>query len=110
MFARASAFLLALPLLAAALPGVAPAADQCNTGDIQCCNSTQNPLDPNVAELLGLLSIVASGVKGQVGLDCNPIQVIGVAGNSCTSQPVCCTDNQFNGLVAVGCTPINANV
>ncbi|KAF8061866.1 hydrophobin-251 [Lyophyllum atratum] len=109
MFARAAVFLFALPLLAAATPDRYPS-EQCNTGEIQCCNGTQNPLDPNVAELLGLLGVVASGIRGQVGLDCNPIQVIGVAGNSCTSQPVCCTDNKFNGLIAVGCTPINANI
>ncbi|KAF8069847.1 fungal hydrophobin-domain-containing protein [Lyophyllum atratum] len=101
MFARASTLLLALPLLAAA--------SQCNTGEVQCCNSLKNASDENVSSLLGFLNIAVQDLTAQVGLGCSPISAIGIAGNSCTSQPVCCTGNQFNGLVVVGCTPINVN-
>ncbi|KAF8057422.1 hydrophobin-251 [Lyophyllum atratum] len=107
MFARASAFLLALPLLAAALPH-APT-NQCNTGEVHCCNSMQDAQDENMSGLLGLLGVSVQDITGQVGLNCSPISAIGLAGNSCTSQPVCCTDNQFNGLVVIGCSPININ-
>ncbi|KAF8054235.1 hydrophobin-251 [Lyophyllum atratum] len=108
MFARASlAFFLALPLLAAA---TGPTNSQCNTGDIQCCNSVQSADDQSIAGLLGFLGIALQGLTGQVGVTCNPISVIGIDGNSCTSQPVCCTDNSFNGVVALGCTPLNVNV
>ncbi|GLB43275.1 putative hydrophobins [Lyophyllum shimeji] len=103
MFARLSAaLLLALPLLARA-------DGQCNTGEIQCCNSVQNADSPSITGVLGLLGIAAQSVTGQVGVTCNPISVIGINGNSCTAQPVCCANNSFNGIVALGCTPININ-
>ncbi|GLB43277.1 putative hydrophobins [Lyophyllum shimeji] len=104
MLARATAaFFLALPLLSAAT-------GQCNTGELQCCNSVQNADSPSVAALLGAIGVAAQGVTGQVGVTCNPISVIGISGNSCTAQPVCCTNNSFNGVVALGCTPINVNL
>ncbi|KAF8204671.1 hydrophobin-251 [Pholiota molesta] len=31
-------------------------------------------------------------------------------GTSCSAQPVCCTNDSFNGVVALGCTPININL
>ncbi|KIM39530.1 hypothetical protein M413DRAFT_415466 [Hebeloma cylindrosporum] len=110
MFARASSvFVLALPVLAAA--SVLPRTDgQCNTGSIQCCNSAVAATNPAASALLGLLGVVVGSVTGLVGLTCSPITAIGVGGNSCSAQPVCCTGNNFNGLVVLGCTPINLSL
>ncbi|KAF5344529.1 hypothetical protein D9758_016471 [Tetrapyrgos nigripes] len=99
----------ALATLAAATP-LEVRQGQCNTGSLQCCNSVQSASSSPVASLLGLLGIVVGDITALVGLNCSPISVIGVAGNSCTAQPVCCQNNQFNGLVAIGCTPININL
>ncbi|EJC98269.1 fungal hydrophobin [Fomitiporia mediterranea MF3/22] len=113
--------LFALPLLAVATPWANPTktvtvtavptttqpASQCYTGHIQCCNSVQSASDPAVTTLLGLLGIVLSDLDVLVGLTCTPISVIGAGGNSCSAQPVCCQNNNFNGLIAIGCTPIN---
>ncbi|PPQ87946.1 hypothetical protein CVT25_001131 [Psilocybe cyanescens] len=85
-------------------------ASQCNTGDLQCCNSAQAANSAAASAALGLLGIVVQDVTALVGLTCNPISVIGVGGNSCTAQPVCCTNNSFNGVVALGCTPVNINL
>ncbi|KAF5326106.1 hypothetical protein D9611_000582 [Ephemerocybe angulata] len=85
-------------------------ASQCNTGPIQCCNSVQAANAPAVSTLLGLLGIVLQDVTALVGVTCSPISVIGVAGNSCSAQPVCCTNNTFNGVVALGCSPVNLNL
>ncbi|KAF9005095.1 fungal hydrophobin-domain-containing protein [Cyathus striatus] len=102
--------LFALPLLAAA--SAIPRDGQCSTGAIQCCNETQSStnLSNPVTALLGLLGVVVGDITALVGLNCSPISVIGVGGNSCTAQPVCCTNNSFNGLIALGCTPININL
>ncbi|GAB88060.1 hypothetical protein GORBP_124_00010, partial [Gordonia rubripertincta NBRC 101908] len=54
--------------------------------------------------------IVVQGVNIPIGLTCDPISVIGIGGNSCTAQPVCCENNNFNGVVALGCTPVNLNL
>ncbi|KAF9467917.1 fungal hydrophobin-domain-containing protein [Collybia nuda] len=106
-----AAFVLALPLLAAA--SAVPRTEtpsQCNTGPIQCCNSVQASNAPGLLGLLGLLGVVLGPVTGLVGLGCSPLSVIGVGGNSCTAQPVCCTGNTFHGLINIGCSPININL
>ncbi|PPQ91617.1 hypothetical protein CVT25_012798 [Psilocybe cyanescens] len=102
---------LALATLAAANPVRRnEPASQCDTGDIQCCNSVQAADSSSIAGLLSLLGVVVQDVTALVGVNCSPISVIGVGGNSCTAQPVCCTNNSFNGLIALGCTPINLNL
>ncbi|KAF8993276.1 hydrophobin, partial [Cyathus striatus] len=98
-----------LPLLAAA-NAVPRQTGQCNTGPVQCCNSVQSASDPTTASLLGLLGIVLSPITALIGFNCSPLSVAGIGGNSCTAQPVCCTNNQFNGLIALGCNPININL
>ncbi|EIW85893.1 fungal hydrophobin [Coniophora puteana RWD-64-598 SS2] len=127
MFARLSTVVLTASALAVAMPGggwgggstttvtvTAPAttvtaASQCNTGDIQCCNSTSSASDPATSLLLGLLGIVVQGVDVLVGIDCSPISVLS-GGSSCTAEPVCCENNNFNGLISLGCSPINLNL
>ncbi|KIJ28119.1 hypothetical protein M422DRAFT_270612 [Sphaerobolus stellatus SS14] len=105
-------FALALPvafgLLAVAAPSPQYGVSQCNTGPSQCCNTVQSASTPGLASLLGLLGIVVGDITAQVGFGCTPISVIGVGqGANCAQQPVCCTGNNFNGLINVGCTPIS---
>ncbi|TFK64404.1 fungal hydrophobin [Pluteus cervinus] len=83
---------------------------QCNVGSVSCCNQVQSSNDQGVQLLTSLLGIALGGATGQVGINCTPVSVLGVGGNSCSAQPVCCTNNHFNGLVNVGCTPINVNL
>ncbi|KAF9552107.1 fungal hydrophobin [Agrocybe pediades] len=81
----------------------------CNTGPVQCCNSVthaNNAVANVIAKLLG----IALPANVAVGLTCSPLSVIGVGGNHCNSQPVCCENNSFNGLIAIGCSPININL
>nr|CAA12391.1 POH1 hydrophobin [Pleurotus ostreatus]CAA74986.1 hydrophobin [Pleurotus ostreatus] len=100
--------LAASALLAVAIPMTNTETPQCNTGPIQCCNSVQSATSSAAAgplAALGVLSGIAS-LLGEVGLDCSPLQVIGVGANSCSSQAACCTGNTFNGAVVLGCSPI----
>ncbi|KAF8636890.1 hypothetical protein AX17_003142 [Amanita inopinata Kibby_2008] len=113
MFSRLSAILLVVPLLvsATAIPrGGGQSVSQCDTGPVQCCNSLQDATDPQVASALGLLGLILGPITGQVGLTCNPISALGVGGNNCASQPVCCTNTSFNGLINLGCSPLNVNL
>ncbi|KAI3605913.1 hydrophobin [Moniliophthora roreri] len=106
MFAKSVAFALTtLSVLAAA--------SECSTGPVQariCCNSVQAANSPTAAGLLGLLGVAIQSVTGQVGITCNPISVLGLGSNSCSAQTVCCENNSFRGVVALGCTPININL
>ncbi|ESK86850.1 hydrophobin [Moniliophthora roreri MCA 2997] len=85
-------------------------ASQCNTGPVQCCNSVQSASSAPAATLLGLLSIFLSDLNVLVGITCSPISVLGVGGTGCNAQPVCCQNNSFNGVVAIGCVPVNINL
>ncbi|KAH9475271.1 Fruiting body protein SC1 [Psilocybe cubensis] len=79
----------------------------CNTGDVQCCN-TSYAAGTSEANFLGsLVNVVAGAITGQVGINCSPLSVIAAGGNVCSTQPVCCTSNHYNGLINLGCTPVN---
>ncbi|KAL5507775.1 hypothetical protein ACEPAH_5393 [Sanghuangporus vaninii] len=124
--------LLALPILAAAtpMPGGSPTtqpaksttvtvtatptatqpASQCNTSDLQCCNSVQSSGSSDAAGILGLLGVVLQGVDIPVGLTCDPISVIGLGSASCSAHPVCCENNSFGSLISIGCVPVDLSL
>ncbi|TEB27925.1 fungal hydrophobin [Coprinellus micaceus] len=110
MFTRVVALATAASLFvfAAAAPGPQAAA-QCNGGTIQCCNQAQEveKVDKKTNLIMQLIGLDVGSLTGMVGSNCSPLSLAALGGNSCTSQQVCCQDNHFNGLVAVGCTPIN---
>jgi len=81
----------------------------CNTGPVQCCNSVTHANNAVAGLLEGILGIVVPA-NTAVGVTCSPLSAVGLGGNSCSSQPVCCENNHFNGLIAVGCSPININL
>ncbi|KAI6002132.1 hydrophobin-1 precursor [Pisolithus albus] len=83
---------------------------QCNTGPIQCCNTVATcGSHPSTDELLSLLGLsVPAGT--QVGTNCSPISAVGTgSGAQCSGQTVCCEQNNWNGLVNIGCMPMNLN-
>ncbi|KAK7452163.1 hypothetical protein VKT23_012266 [Stygiomarasmius scandens] len=82
-------------------------ASSCSTGPIQCCNTVTDAKDPAAAGILALLGVVVQDVTVAVGLTCSPISVIGVGGNSCSANPVCCEDNSHGGLISIGCVPVS---
>ncbi|KAI5118969.1 hypothetical protein M0805_001108 [Coniferiporia weirii] len=115
------AALLAFPILAAATPGGSPPvtttvtvpaaptstpASECNTGDLQCCQSTTTSTSTEGAALLALIGVVLTDPTVLLGTGCSPISVIGLGSGACTAAPVCCDNNSFNGLVAIGCVPV----
>lgn len=114
MFARVAALTLALPLLAAA--------QSCNTGAMQCCNSLESvsvPSPPSTstmeltrahvqtdsaagAAILSALGGVALGdITGKIGLQCSPLAAVGAGAGSCKASPVCCKNNNVVRVVFV---------
>ncbi|KXN91340.1 Hydrophobin-3, partial [Leucoagaricus sp. SymC.cos] len=85
-------------------------ASQCGTGNLQCCNALERSDGSLVGILLGLLGVVLQGVEALVGITCSPIDILGIGQNSCHTQPVCCQNNNFSGIIAIGCVPININL
>ncbi|KAF9037122.1 fungal hydrophobin-domain-containing protein [Panaeolus papilionaceus] len=85
-----------------------PPASQCNTENLQCCNTLQAANDSILSPIFGLLNIVVQPITALVGINCTPINVLGIgAGGACTAQPVCCQNNNFSGIIAIGCVPIS---
>ncbi|KAI0746818.1 fungal hydrophobin, partial [Daedaleopsis nitida] len=109
-FSRAVAFAaLGLPILAAATPVELEARQQsCSTGAIQCCQQTMSSTSASANLLLGLLGVVLGDITGLIGLNCSPLTVVGVgSGNTCSSNTVCCANNNVGGLISIGCLPIS---
>ena len=73
MMIKKFAAVASLAVLAVATP--TPDVGQCNTGELQCCNSVQNSSNGLVSVLLGLLGVVLGNVNVPIGLTCSPISV-----------------------------------
>ena len=73
MFAK-FAVLSTLAVLAVATP-MPQSVSQCNTGNMQCCNSVQNVDLTTLSSLGGLLGINVQGLIPTVGLTCSGISV-----------------------------------
>ncbi|OSD08037.1 fungal hydrophobin [Trametes coccinea BRFM310] len=127
MFPRAVAafyFVMSLTILAVAMPGgtpppptttitaTAPAptgtgGDLCSTGSLQCCESIGGANDPAIGLILGLLGVVVDSVDALLGLQCSPIKIVGLGiDGACSSNVVCCENNNVGGLVSIGCIAI----
>ncbi|KAG6329817.1 hypothetical protein ID866_9273 [Astraeus odoratus] len=114
MFARAYVlFTIALAGFASAAPNhlARGGSSNCNTGDINCCNSVQSSNSPQVSSISGLLGIPLQALTGNIGLGCTPITIIGLGtGANCDQEPVCCQGNQAGGLIGVNCIPVALNL
>jgi len=83
----------------------------CDVGQAQCCQSLHQSSDKQSSFVSSLLGIVIPADNSMLGLQCTPIaSLLSVTGSStCNSKPVCCTGNEYDGLVNIGCSPISAS-
>ncbi|EKM81495.1 hypothetical protein AGABI1DRAFT_69736 [Agaricus bisporus var. burnettii JB137-S8] len=117
MFARTistiiAIFFIAMLAAASVVPRADPPNRECATDNIYCCkcNDVVGDSDPMVGTIAGLLGIDLGLIEGTVGLNCSPIKTGPGSGSSCSSQTVCCTGNNFSGLIVIDCSPININL
>ncbi|RXW20589.1 hypothetical protein EST38_g5267 [Candolleomyces aberdarensis] len=99
--------------LAAAAAPSGSNTSQCNSGYVACCNTVQEAKSVNnsVSKALALVKVDVGSLTGYVASNCSPINVLAVgSGASCSSQQVCCQNNYYNGLINVGCSPINVSL
>ncbi|KAJ7101805.1 hypothetical protein C8R44DRAFT_809329 [Mycena epipterygia] len=64
-----------------------------------CCNSEEPAGSAPASTLISLLGIPNVDPTSLVGLGCSPN-----SGGSCPGPILCCTNNNFNGLIATGCS------
>ncbi|KAI0330321.1 fungal hydrophobin [Cubamyces sp. BRFM 1775] len=111
MVARITAAFVALVAATTATASAIPRTDgssACNTGSLSCCDSVVSPQNAEAQMMAALLGLDLGDVTGLVGLNCNPITVIGAGlGASCKQQPVCCENNSVGGLINIGCAPVS---
>ncbi|KAG8768827.1 hypothetical protein FRC20_008056 [Serendipita sp. 405] len=81
----------------------------CNVGEAQCCQSIHQSGDKKGQFLTSLLSLAIPAEGTMLGVQCTPIaNLLPLTGSeTCHSQPVCCTGNEYHGLVNVGCSPLS---
>ncbi|EPQ53211.1 hypothetical protein GLOTRDRAFT_46094, partial [Gloeophyllum trabeum ATCC 11539] len=75
----------------------------CSTGTESCCDNVTMADDPDAAALISLLGITVGDPTTPVGLSCTVLPATGCQ----NSAPVCCENNNFDGLINVGCVAIN---
>ncbi|RDX44329.1 hypothetical protein OH76DRAFT_1301733, partial [Lentinus brumalis] len=81
---------------------------QCNTGEIQCCDSVKDSKSPEMSSVLSSLGIDITDDLGLSGTSCSPIDTLGLGGGTeCNQKPVCCNNNTYQGLINIGCVPID---
>ncbi|EAW20236.1 hydrophobin family protein [Aspergillus fischeri NRRL 181] len=78
-------------------------AQTCSAANTKCCQQLQDPdnLNADALNLLRLLNINPNTLTGAVGLTCTSL----VSG-SCNANAACCSGNNYNGLIVLGCTQI----
>ncbi|KAI9570777.1 hydrophobin [Boletus coccyginus] len=111
MYTRFSTLLSVAALVAvtAAAPSVLEARDGDAQCVKQCCASTETATPARLTELRGQLGLALPDVDGLIALNCVPITETGTGGATCAQKPVCCTKNDFNGEVNLGCKPFDLN-
>ncbi|KAK0187180.1 hydrophobin-315 [Armillaria mellea] len=115
MFSRAlAATVVMIATLTTSVMAAPGTAASCESGPVQCCNSmeTAKTLSSGTLGELGILAALVQAFTGPIGVTCSPLSVLALLPNGaqCTEQTVCCDNNNFNGVVALGCTPINVGL
>ncbi|PSS06881.1 hypothetical protein PHLCEN_2v3509 [Hermanssonia centrifuga] len=101
MFSPLTAYIaLVLPVLAVATAVNVARQASCDTGPIQCCQSTETAGSASGAALLASIGAAVQDPSVLLGVNCSPISVVGVgSGSACNASPVCC---QNNAVVSLG--------
>ncbi|KAH9915294.1 hydrophobin [Epithele typhae] len=57
--------------------------------------------------ILAAIGATLQNTNMELGLKCSPIDVVAVgSGNACTTNTVCCKNNNIGGGVSAGCVPV----
>ncbi|KAI3595863.1 hydrophobin [Moniliophthora roreri] len=62
------------------------------------------------SNVLGLLGVTLTDLNVLVGLTCSPVTILGGIFGGCSATPVCCENNSFGGVIAIGCVPVNLSL
>ncbi|KAG6372708.1 hypothetical protein JVT61DRAFT_6295 [Boletus reticuloceps] len=109
MFVRVSTLILTIAASAIAGHmggGTASTANQCNNGELQCCNVTKASQAPS-----SIINGLGLNPNTPIGLNCSPLSVLQLGGSQCSQQAVCCDDTRAveNQVVGIDCSPVNVN-
>ncbi|KAI0739587.1 hydrophobin [Daedaleopsis nitida] len=61
-----------------------------------------------MSSIISSLGIKLEDALGLAGTSCSPVDVLSLGGGvECNQKPVCCSNNTYQGLINIGCVPIN---
>ncbi|PVF95040.1 hypothetical protein CPB86DRAFT_817503 [Serendipita vermifera] len=82
--------------------------NNCNVEQEYCCDQTYDSSDKNALDVLSWVGIVAPVEGPKIGVQCIPaVNIVGGV-KGCQASAVCCSQNNFNGAVNLGCNSIQA--
>ncbi|KDQ56645.1 hypothetical protein JAAARDRAFT_36128 [Jaapia argillacea MUCL 33604] len=76
----------------------------CSAGHLQCCDTVTTSSNSEASTIIELLGIPAEDVTGLLGLTCSTL----TGNKSCRKSTVCCEDNDYNGIISLGCTTVTS--
>ncbi|EIW52224.1 hydrophobin-domain-containing protein [Trametes versicolor FP-101664 SS1] len=83
-------------------------AGTCSTGALQCCESVLSANSTAISPILGILGVVLQDLDLPIGLSCSGVTGVGVgSSDACSTNAVCCQNNDFGGVIAIGCLPVS---
>ncbi|EMD35896.1 hypothetical protein CERSUDRAFT_96121 [Gelatoporia subvermispora B] len=83
---------------------------QCSTAQIQCCDTMASGDSDHMRAVGKALKMDIDPGK-TYGTGCTAGGMAGVGGGTtCTSAPMCCENNDFGGLIGLGCMSIPINL
>ncbi|KAF4611068.1 hypothetical protein D9613_007327 [Agrocybe pediades] len=86
------------------LPALVAAQIACDSGEALCCFDVEDATPDNLLQVAQLNALdqttFPTSAEGSVGLLCTALD------DTCTTTQLCCTDNNYNGVAALGCSAV----
>ncbi|KAL0946005.1 hypothetical protein HGRIS_012281 [Hohenbuehelia grisea] len=78
--------------------------DECSADAYNCCRTAVRL--PKALSPLYAVADLLDTAEALLGVQCAPIDLLGLVSGKCKNKPLCCKHRDVKGLLGVACTPI----